>query len=201
MTTATEPSPNAASNDSTAEATSVPRASAAVLRMSGATSPSRTDLGGTNAGAATESTRAASAIDCAGMRYPIVSSCTRAALRRGEMSEHVVPAVGRERTRRLREVADDRHRTVQGAARQHPQCHRREVLRLVDDDVSVGAQLVGLGAVARRPRTEQRERLIEQRDVRVGPHHLVDVRGSSTHQPLDLVLVERATCREAHQRR
>ena len=52
--------------------------------------------------------------------------------------------------------------------REHPQLHRRQVLRLVDDDVAVGADLVVVGWPGRRRRglrAEQRARLVEQRDV------------------------------------
>ena len=51
------------------------------------------------------------------------------------------------------------------------------------------------------PRAEQRERFVEQRDVGVGPHDVVDVLGPGSHEQLGLALVEGATRRESHERR
>ena len=76
---------------------------------------------------------------------------------------------------RLAEVADDGHRGVGGAPGDHPALHRRQVLRLVEDDVQVDVLdgLLGLG---------DRQGLVQHRHVAllavrveaVDPaHHLV----------------------------
>ncbi len=76
-----------------------------------------------------------------------------------EMRQQLVPAAVRDRAGRLRDVAEDRQRPVARAAGDHPQLHRRQVLRLVDDHVAVHV----------RRGVEQRARLVEQRDVAVRP--------------------------------
>ena len=97
----------------------------------------------------------------------------------GEMGEHVIPAGGRQRTRRLGEVADDGHRAVQRAAGRHLELHRRQVLHLVDDDVPVRADLVGVvGLTATAdPWAQDLPCVVEQRDVRRRPPDVVDVLG------------------------
>ena len=76
----------------------------------------------------------------------------------GEVRHELVPAVIGDRPRGLGDVAEDRHRAGR-APREHPQLHRRQVLRLVDDDVPV----------RRRRPLEERARLVEQRQVAVAP--------------------------------
>ena len=75
------------------------------------------------------------------------------------MGEHVVPAVVDDRPRRLRDVAEDRERAAACAARHHPELHRGQVLRFVDDHVPERPRRLG----------EQRARLVEERDVVVTP--------------------------------
>ena len=61
---------------------------------------------------------------------------------------------------------------------EHAQLHRREVLGLVDHDVAVGAHLVVVAAGRLRPRRrpEQGPGLVEQRHVVDGPRDVVDRR-------------------------
>ena len=76
-----------------------------------------------------------------------------------QMRQHIVPARITDRAGRLRDVAEHGQRAVPGAARDHSQLHGRQVLRLVDDHMAIGA----------RRCAEQRARLVEQRDVAVRP--------------------------------
>ncbi len=110
-----------------------------------------------------------------------------------EVRQHLVPARVRDRPGPLGDVAEDRQRALARAARDHPQLHRREILRLVDDHVVVGA-----GGLA-----DERVRLVQQRHVPLAP-----AGAAAAQQPL-LVLVEdpvgglgqKGRCREeAHAR-
>ena len=76
-----------------------------------------------------------------------------------QVRQELVPAAVEDRAGRLRDVAEDRQRALPAPAGDHPQLHRRQVLRLVDDHVPVDV----------RRRVEQRARLVEQRDVAVRP--------------------------------
>ncbi len=71
------------------------------------------------------------------------------------MREGLRPALRRGRTRGLGEVAEHGHRMMAAAACEHPQLHRREILRLVDDDVPEPS----------RRAFHQRLGLVEQREV------------------------------------
>ena len=93
-----------------------------------------------------------------------------------KVRQNLVPALVRDRPRPLRHVAEDRQRAATRAAGDHPQLHRREILRLVDDHMVVGP----------RRRTDEGVRLVEQRHVRVAPP-----RAATPQEPL-LVLVEGA---------
>ena len=66
----------------------------------------------------------------------------------GQLLEHLVPVGVGPRAGGLGDVADDGHRAVERAAGEHAQLHRREVLRLVDHDVAVGADVL-VGRLAR----------------------------------------------------
>ena len=65
--------------------------------------------------------------------------------------EHLGPAGRAGERAGLGDVADQRHRPGRAAAHQQPPGHRRELLRLVDDDVAVGPGAVGGGPLGRRP--------------------------------------------------
>ena len=91
-----------------------------------------------------------------------------------EVRQHLVPARVRDRPGPLGDVAEDRQRALARAPRDHPQLHRREVLRLVDDDVVVRARRLA----------DERVRLVEQRHVPLAP-----AGAAPPQQPL-LVLVE-----------
>ena len=110
------------------------------------------------------------------------------------MGEHLVPPVGRERARRLGDVTDDRHRAAQRAARGHLELHRREVLDLVDHDVAVRPDLVGVGGLAglRRPWPEHLAGVVEQRDVCGRPAHVFGRLGAGSVERLVLEVLERA---------
>ena len=77
----------------------------------------------------------------------------------GQVLEHLVPALVGDRARRLGDVAEQRQPSRRRAPRDHPQLHRRQVLRLVDDDVPVGL----------RPAVDQLVELVEERDVGLSP--------------------------------
>ena len=72
-----------------------------------------------------------------------------------EMRGDLRPRGVRPRGRRLREVAEHGDRPARSATSDHAQLHRREVLRLVDDHVSV----------SRRVPLEQVARLVDQREI------------------------------------
>ena len=74
------------------------------------------------------------------------------ALAVGQERQELVPAVVGDRPGRLGDVAEDREAGY-GPSRDHPQLHRRQVLRLVDDHVAV---------LVRRPE-QQRSGLVEER--------------------------------------
>ena len=76
-----------------------------------------------------------------------------------EVRERRVPTRRRRGTGRLREIAEHRHRVPVRAPCEHPQLHRREVLRLVDDDVPEAA----------RRALHERLRLVDERQVVGGP--------------------------------
>jgi hypothetical protein len=81
--------------------------------------------------------------------------------------------------RALRDIAEDGQRLAPRAPDDHPQLHRREVLRLVDHDVAVGAHL----------RVDEPARLVEQRDV--GRCHLEATgRGLDADEAVDLLVGE-----------
>ena len=69
--------------------------------------------------------------------------------------------------------------------------HRRQVLRLVDHDVPVGADLVVLAPDPAGLGAEQGAGLVEQRHVVVGPHDVVDGLGPAAEQQLDPLLRQR----------
>ena len=54
------------------------------------------------------------------------------------------------RRRGLRDVADDCHRPARAATHEHPPGHRRQLLRLVDDDVAVVPGVVTTGTFGHR---------------------------------------------------
>ena len=91
-----------------------------------------------------------------------------------QVRQDLRPALVADGARALRDVAEDRQRAVAGASRDHPQLHRRQVLRLVDDHVVVRARRLA----------DERVRLVEQRHVGVAPAGT-----APAQQPL-LVLVE-----------
>src|SRR5262245_48087465 len=80
------------------------------------------------------------------------------ALAAGKLPEHLLPARVRHRPGGLRDVAEDRER-AEGAARDHADLHRREVLRLVHDHVAVADGLA----------EEQSASLVQQREVSGAP--------------------------------
>ena len=120
----------------------------------------------------------------------------------GKVVEHVVPVGRSERPGCLREVADDRHRSVEGAASGHLELHRREVLDLVDDDVTVRADLVGVVdlAVAAGLGAEHVAGVVEQGDIGRSPPHVVDRLRTRTEQRQRLGFVEHAASGELEQR-
>ena len=77
----------------------------------------------------------------------------------GQVLEHLVPPLVRDRARRLRDVAEQRQPAGRGAPRHHPELHRCQVLRLVHDDVPERL----------RPPVDQLVELVEERDVGLGP--------------------------------
>ncbi len=95
----------------------------------------------------------------------------------GKMPEHIGPVVGCQRAGGLSDVADHGEAAVEGTARDHAELHRSEVLNLVDHDVTISADLVGLVDLASptRSRAEVAARLVEQGDVVLGPAHFGDV--------------------------
>ena len=103
--------------------------------------------------------------------------------RRAGRVEHLVPRRELRVGGALRDVAEDRHGLAAGAADDHAQLHRREVLRLVDDHVPVSAQ-VGV---------DQPARLVEQRHV-ARPQRLVLGRAGAQQQ-VDLPGLEQAVGR------
>ena len=125
----------------------------------------------------------------------MVSSVRRARPAVGQLVEHLVPVGVGPGAGGLRDVADDGHRAVERAAGEHAQLHRRQVLRLVDDDVAVGAHVV-VGGLTRAPHlrlgAEQRAGLVEQRHVVDGPHGVLDVLGPRAHERRLLGRAERA---------
>ena len=76
----------------------------------------------------------------------------------GQLREHLLPAAVRDGPGRLRDVTQHREGAC-GAPRDHPELHRREVLRLVDDHV----------AELRRRAMEDRARLVDHGEVVVAP--------------------------------
>jgi hypothetical protein len=92
-----------------------------------------------------------------------------------EVGEKLVPALVGDRACRLGDVAENRE-SARGAAGDHPQLHRGEVLRLVDDHM----------AVLRRCAVEEGAGLVQQRKVAVAP-----AASPALEQRL-LVLVEKA---------
>ena len=108
------------------------------------------------------------------------------------MLQNVVPRLGCVRTGGLSDVTHDGHRTRQRATGDHEQLHRGEVLNLVDDDVSVGANLVGFVdlAVLARFRSESDEGFVEQRDIGFGPANVVHVGRTRAMKRVDLLFGE-----------
>jgi len=97
----------------------------------------------------------------------------------------------------LRDVAHDRHRTVERSPRQHSELHRRQILRLVDDDVAIRAHLVVLRRSTLAPRTsaEQRAGLIEQRHVVGGERDVVHRCRPRAVERFDLLVAQPRACR------
>jgi hypothetical protein len=85
-----------------------------------------------------------------------------------EVAEQLLPAAIAGRPRRLRDVAEERHRPAAGPPRQRPQLHRGQILSLVDDHVPVRV----------RCPVQQRRRLVEQCEIRLAP-------SASPRQPPD----------------
>ena len=101
----------------------------------------------------TGSSRAAYSMTTAGTRKPR-SSTTRSWLLLAEVAQRDVPRRGRPRRRALGDVAEHGGRTGRAAAADSPQLHGREVLGLVEHDVTEArsaphqvAQLVEQGHV------------------------------------------------------
>ena len=119
-----------------------------------------------------------------------------------EVIGDIAPTRRRPRPRRLGEVADDRQRAVERPSGDHLQLHRREILDLVDDDVAVRPDLVGLvdPPAAVRHRTEYVAGVVEQGDVGRRPAHVGDIVGSWSIQRLDLRLVEEVAGGQPQQR-
>src|SRR5205823_1692737 len=91
-----------------------------------------------------------------------------------EVREDLVPAVVRKGSRRLCEITEDRQRAVGGAARDHAQLHRGQVLRLVDDDVPEPA----------RRAVDQRPCLVQEWQVVLAPDELGRASGPIAEQDL-----------------
>src|SRR5262249_55415572 len=92
------------------------------------------------------------------------------------------PAAVDDRAGRLRDVAEDRERAVDRAARDREELHRREILRLVDDHVPVRA----------RRAVEQRAGLVEERHVVVAPDEIGGAARPVAEEELPLVAFEYA---------
>jgi len=60
------------------------------------------------------------------------------------MAEDAVPRIMCLRAGCLRNVTDDRHRTIERTTINHPQLHGRQILRFVDNDVAIGPDTVGV---------------------------------------------------------
>ena len=119
-----------------------------------------------------------------------------------EVVGDIAPARRRPRSGRLGEVADDGQRAVERPPGDHLQLHRREVLDLVDDDVAVRPDLVGVvdPAAAVGHRTEHLAGVVEQGDVGRRPAHVGDIVGPWSVERLDLGLVEHVASGEPQQR-